>query len=193
MRRLVIAIDCDDVLIDATDYLVREYNRLYDTKVQKVNAHTSKNLEWQAERDEVFRRLHAIQLSDDYTSITPAKQTIQAVKRLAQDHELHLVTARASEVTAVTNRMVEDYFPGCFTSIEHVGSDRPKGAVCAALAADILIDDNLKNLETAHESGIDYLLWFGEYEWQDESGDTPHVVRCRDWLGVEAEIERIAR
>ncbi len=192
MKRLVIAVDCDDVLIGATDYLVEEYNRLYNTQVEKKQAHTSKNPQWAAERDEVFRRLHAIQSSKEYATIIPTHQTIKAIQQLAKHHELHLVTARSSDVIAVTFSMVEKYFPDCFDSIEHVGADVPKGEYCAAISADVLIDDNLKNLEGAYECGIKHLLWFGEYEWQDGNAGTVQVVRCYDWPSAEDEIERIA-
>ena len=91
-----------------------------------------------------------------------------------------------------TLAMLEKYFPGVFTEIEHVGLDGSKGEVCQRLKADVLIDDNYKHLVSARECGVDSLVWFGDYPWQTEALSDMRAVRCRDWREVEAEIERIA-
>lgn len=193
MKRLVIAIDCDDVLIPATEYLVNTYNKQYGTAVQLKNAYMSKNLEWQAEREEVFRRLYALQSSPGYATIKPNPAAVEKVRQLAQHHELHLVTARDESVMAATHQMLDAYYPGCFTSVEHVGPDRKKGEICRAVAADVIIDDNLHHLVSARECGVANLLWFGKYPWQDRSEEPPEgTSQCNDWNEVEVEIERIA-
>lgn len=193
MKRLVIAVDCDDVLIPATEYLVTTYNQQYGTAVQLKNAYASKNPEWQAERDEVFRRLYALQASSDYAMIKPNTVTIERVRQLARHHELHLVTARDESVMETTRQMLDTYYPQCFTTIEHVGPNRQKGEICRAVAADVIIDDNLHHLVSARECGVTNLIWFGSYPWQDRSAETPTgTLLCDDWNQVGVEIERIA-
>lgn len=193
MKRLVIAIDCDDVLIPATEYLVNTYNEQYGTAVQLKNAYMSRNLEWQAERDEVFRRLYALQSSPGYATIKPDPMTIEKVRQLAESHELHLVTARDESVMEATRQMLDAYYPGCFTTVEHVGPNRQKGEVCRAVAADVIVDDNLHHLVSARECGVTNLIWFGDYPWQDRTVEQPEgTLLCNDWDRVGAEIERIA-
>ena len=192
-HRADIAIDCDDVLVHASEYLVDTYNGLYGTNVKLAHAHQSNNNEWEADRDEVFRRLTAIQQSAEFAAISPLEQTITAVHRLARQHELHLVTARLDAVMPVTNQMIETYFAGCFESIEHVGPDRAKGDVCQLIRADVMIDDNYHHLESAHASGVGKLIWFGNYPWQrDVENGAIDIVRCSDWLHVEKELEKYA-
>ena len=102
MKRLVIAVDCDDVLISASEYVVKTYNRLYGTNVTLDQAHTSGNPDWLANRDEVFRRLDGIQKTDEYALLPPDGKAINNVKELSKDHELHLVGARSEAVLGVT-------------------------------------------------------------------------------------------
>lgn len=192
MKRLIIAIDCDDVLLHATEYVVATYNETHGTNVQLEHAHMSRNDEWQAEREEVFRRLADIQRSDGYAQIAPLEETIQAIRELSGHHELHLVTARGEDVIDVTRAMIDEYFPGCFTTINHVGPDKSKGEMCAALHADVLIDDGLQHLTTARGCGVVHRIWFGDYPWQADDGSGAGTFRARNWAEVEAEIARIA-
>lgn len=193
-KRLIIAIDCDDVLIETTPYLVETYNRQYKSQVTLANAHLSKNPEWQSnDRAEVFRRLHQIQLSREFGELLPLSAAIKTVNALAQAHDLHLVTARSPEVMTATSQMIERYFDGCFTSVEHVGPDRPKGEVCAQLKADIMVDDNLDFLETVVAHGTPLAIWFGDYPWQKAHlGTNLSVKRCATWEEVEQAVARYA-
>lgn len=196
-KRLVIAIDCDNVLIDASEYLVEIYNRTYGTSVQLQNAYVSGNTEWQADRDEVLRRIYAIQMTDDFAAIEPEDSTVKAVEHLAGDHELHLVTARDSTVMSVTQQMVDTYFPGCFASIEHVGADASKGDICARIGAHVMIDDNVGHLETASENGVGLLIWFGKYAWQEAQKERAQSLAglrsCRNWQDVVGVVGDYAR
>lgn len=193
-RQLVIAVDCDDVLVPSTEHIVRVYNEKYDTNVQLEDAHSSRGPDWQASREEIEERIYDIQLSAEYAEITPWREAVDVCRRLAKDHRLHLVTARPGRIMAVTIAMLEQYFAGVFSEIEHVGLDGNKGDVYHRLGADVLIDDNFKHLETAAQCGVEGLVWFGDYPWQSQTDDpaTKVAVRCRDWKEVEQEIYRIA-
>lgn len=189
MKRLVIAIDCDDVLMPCTEYLVHEYNRLYGTQISLEAAHVFSVETMGADREEVHRRLNEIQLSDGYAQVVPYTEAIESVKRLARSHELHMITARPEGIMGVTQRMIEKYFPGYFTSVRHVGPTGSKGDECAALRADVLIDDNIRHLVSAKACGTAIRLWFGHYPWHTEVPE-PGIVtaRCNDWAEVEAVI-----
>ncbi|MDB5186655.1 MAG: uncharacterized protein JWM07_127 [Candidatus Saccharibacteria bacterium] len=194
MKRLIIGVDCDDVLVDCTYYIVKKYNELYSTNVHVENAHASDIAEWGIDdRAEIHRRIDAIQLSDEYAKLIPSDTVVAIVHQLAKQHELHLITARSEAIMDVTNRMLDSYFPGCFTTVEHVGRVRSKGDVCQSINADVLIDDHARHMHDAHEKGVQYLLWFGRYEWQDDQIVPDSAVRCGDWLDVHKEIDRIAR
>lgn len=193
MKRCVIAIDCDDVLINASQYVIDTYNLLYGTRVLPEHAHQSNVDEWQAEREEVLRRIGDIQCSEEYATIEPSAEARHAVAHLAKQHELHLVSARPPEVLTVTHAMLESHYPGCFTSIEHVGPDRSKGEVCQALRADVLIDDNARHLIDAQAHGVPVAIWFGPYPWQNSQEAGLGVDRCVDWPETVERIEKYAR
>lgn len=193
MKRLVIAIDCDDVLVPGTEFSVTTYNRNWGTNVALAQAHSLDHTEWDASEEEIRRRFDKQYLSDEYKLMKPYEEAIEVVVRLAGQHELHLVTARPETIMSVTEYMVEQYFPGCFTSIRHVGLDGSKGDICEALQADVLIDDNLRHLVSAKGCGVDALFWFGDYPWQTKTPEQSMVTaRCYDWPSVEAEIAKLA-
>lgn len=189
-HRLIIAIDCDDVLIPTTQYLVDNYNRQFGSSVTLARAHESGNDEWGADRATVFQRLADIQKGDEYARIEPHDEAIAAVRRLASHHELHLITAREPSVEAVTLAMLDQYLKGCFTSIEHVGNARSKGEVCRAVRADVLIDDNIKHLVSALECGVPFggAIHFGDYPWNHVAVLPDGVAQCHTWQAVETEI-----
>ena len=191
MVKLVLAVDCDDVLLPSTELIVSLYNEKYGTNVQLTGAHTSKDSEWQASRGEIAERLYDIQLTEEFAAIKPFADAIEVCRRLSLTHELHMVTARPGRIMHMTLAMLNKHFPDIFTEIEHIGLDGNKGEVCRRLQADVLIDDNFSHLETARECGVGGLLWFGEYPWQN-GNSADDVVRCLNWYEVEARIERIA-
>lgn len=192
MKRLTIAVDCDDVLVPSTEFIVDRYNELYGTRVSLAGAHTSQNPAWEASREEAIERVHAIQHSIEYGGLAPYTQAVEACQRLSRRYDLHLVTARPASILAVTSQMLERYFPGVFKEIMHIGPDGDKGTICQALAADVLIDDNIKHLQSARDCAVTSCVWYGDYPWQQPSSDTQWALRCRDWGVVEREIERIA-
>ena len=195
MRRLVIAIDCDDVLIETTQYIVESYNRLYKTSVTLSRAYESGNDEWGvADKADLLKRLSDIQLSDEYAVIEPIEEAIHAVKKLARHHELHLVTARHHSVEALTLKMLDVFLPGVFTSVEHVGQDRPKGEICRLIGSDILVDDNAKHLVSALEHGMPAggAIHFGDYAWNRHDAASDSFVSCASWDDVMREVQKIA-
>lgn len=192
MKRLVIAIDCDDVLVPTTQYIVDTYNSKYGTAVTYERAHESQNEQWRASRSEVFDRMYAIQLEEEFGQIEPFTGAVQAVAALSREHELHLVTARAGVLLAVTANMLDRYFDGCFDRLEHIGPSAAKGDICRSLRADVLIDDNLRHLQHAAECGIEHCIWFGDYPWSRYGEAPSSTVRCADWTAVSDQIGLIA-
>lgn len=195
MERLVIAIDCDDVLIPTTEYTVGAYNKKYNTSVKLHEAHSSANPEWAQDRSVVHARIDAIQTSAQFRDIKPFQGAIDVIKALASIHELHIVTARQRSVDTVTQYMVNKYFPACFVSMEHVGMDGTKGDICAKIGADVLVDDNVAHLQNAFDHGMSMsgLLWFGRYPWQPQSAEISGQLAARygDWYEISKAIDRL--
>ena len=191
MKRLVIAIDCDDVLIDSTKYVISQYNQYYNTAVKLEGAFSINDRDFGATRTQVLERFNDIYTSENFRQRQPYTEVMEAVRGVGGRHELHIVTARDPILEPVTVRMINEHFPNCFTKIEHVG-EGSKGNLCQVLQADVLIDDGFRHLVSAYACGVRDLIWFGNYPWQTEDPKGIPVRRCRDWREVEAEIERIA-
>jgi 5'(3')-deoxyribonucleotidase len=192
MERLVLAVDCDDVLLSSQKEILRQYNLRWNTNVLLENTYAAANEAWQADPATIAERIYDIQLSKDYGDMVPFPDAIEVCRRLATQHELHMVTARPDRIMPVTTVMVEQYFDGVFSKIEHIGLSGNKGDVCHNLKASVLIDDNVHHLKTAAQCGVPHLVWFGDYAWQSGSTEGLEIRRCRDWYEVEAEIGRIA-
>lgn len=186
MSRLIIAVDCDDVLISSTELLITEYNRQYGTSIPLEQAHDHGLEKWAAtDKQEVIDRLTKIQ---EAYSAKPLQGAVSILSHLGKDHELHVITARPIELELVTLKLVEEQFKGIFASIEHVGHEGSKGEVCARLQADVLIDDSLRHLEDVTNYGVKG-IWFGDYPWQQQEVPTS-IIRCKNWAEVGEYFER---
>ena len=192
MKRLVIAVDCDDVLVSTAPYFVDTYNNTYGTSGTLEYAHSPDPSVWGASEEVIVERWFGMTRTDGYKGLSPDPDEVKVLRNLAKIHELHLVTARKEEEREFTQTMLDKHLDGVFTSMKFVGWEGSKGDVCQALRADVLIDDNFRHLVSARDCGVSGLLWFGDYPWQTEDLSGMPTVRCRDWREVEAEIERIA-
>lgn len=192
MEDLVLAVDCDDVLLASQEEILRQYNLRWKTNVLLENAYAAGNEAWQADPATIAERIYDIQLSKEYGKLAPFPDAVEVCYRLAERYELHMVTARPDRIMPVTTAMLEQYFNGVFSKIEHVGLGGNKGDVCRNLKASVLIDDNAYHLKTAAQCGVPHLLWFGDYAWQRGGTEGLGIRRCRDWYEVEVEVGRIA-
>lgn len=201
MKRLVIAIDCDDVLLTTSPHLVKYYNKTHGTNLELHHMYTPAKLEsWGTTDDnEAITRIQKFSQTEEHAAIVPEPEAIEAIKELAKHHELHLVTGRADFLEPITRRMLNTYFPDCFKTIEHTNylnpaagatHQRTKGEVCKAIAAHILIDDHVKHGKTALGM-VGEVIVFGDYPWNQQ--ELPEgMVRCADWAATTAEVEAYA-
>lgn len=201
MRRLVIAVDCDDVLLPSSEAIVAHYNNEYGTNVHVDNFYERDPEQWAVDSlEEVYERIRLYFQSDAFPAeVKPFEDAVEAIDRLAAGHELHLVTGRGPAVEAVTHAMVDAYFAGQFVSIEHTGAflkadgtmgRRTKGEVCKAIGADVLIDDNLEHAKSVLDQGIETVLLYGDYAWTKKE-TLERSVRCQSWADVLNHIEQL--
>ena len=102
MRRLVIAIDCDDVLMATTPYFIDAYNAKYGTSVKIETSHIDGEEVWGVNREVQFERLDELTKTEDYFNITPTAEEVAVLNELSESHSLHLVTARKPEELELT-------------------------------------------------------------------------------------------
>ncbi len=188
--RLIIAVDCDDVIVDTSPALIEYYNRTYSTHLELKDMYADSPA-WDVKtEEEAILRCEEFLRTDEFQKVAPAKETVASIKRIAEVHELHLVTGRSDFLEAATMAMVELYFPKVFASVEHTGmygeKPRSKGDVCVQIKADVMIDDHIRHAEQVAERGIHVLL-FGDYPWNQRKTLPKYIRRVKDW----AEVERI--
>jgi len=200
-KKLVIAIDCDDVLVPTAQGIIGNYNERYGTSLHLKHMYRPASFDtWGTDDDDVaIERVNEFLRSDEHAKVVPSPEAIAAVKSLARQHELHLITGRADFLEPLTRRMLEEYFQGCFQSIEHtnfiVASTnnvirRSKGEVCMMIGADILIDDHLEHGKSALDTNLKKVIVFGDYPWNQQEKLPDGMVRCVDWSAIIEEVSK---
>jgi len=200
-RKLTLAFDCDDVLVDTSTVLLTEYNRIYGTTVPLEDFYADDY--WQAASPEqAMRRVDRILRSGLLADIMPSDETIEYIYRLYRlGHELHVVTGRQSYQEAETVAMLEKYFSGIFSTVEHTSMyasgnkrhlRRTKGAVCRDLGAHVLVDDHLFHGEDVLRSGVEGVVVYGDNPWNQVEQMPKNMVRCVGMRAVYEEIQRVA-
>jgi len=194
VRRLVIAIDCDDVLVATTPFFIDAYNKQYGTKVTLADAHGVDETVWAAPQDVVNERIAKTMATKEYAELGPTKEEVDILTELSKYHELHMVTARRPEEEALTQNMLDRDLPGVFTSMEFVGWTGSKGDVCKRIGADILIDDNARHLHGAIQQGLpkNGAILFGAYDWNSASSTHEDLTHCTTWSAVKCCVDEIA-
>lgn len=200
-KRLIIAIDCDDVLVPTARHIIEDYNERFGTSVTFEHFYDTTDLTldtWGVKtREEAIERVAEFLHSDKHSRIAPDADTIRAVKALADRHELHLVSGRVDALKPVTEQMLQVYFPGCFQTIEHTNfiapkssklARRSKGDICKIIGADILIDDHPHHVKSVLEANVDKAILFGEYAWNRSAAMSSGMVRCKDWPSALEEV-----
>ncbi len=96
--------------------------------------------------------------------------------------------------------MINQYLPGVFTSLEFTnyyleeGSgllSRTKGEVCAAIGADILVDDHILHGSSVLQHGVKEVIVWGDYPWNRRQVLEQGMVRCVKIKELFRERERI--
>ncbi len=201
-EKLVIAVDCDDVLVPTAEAIVREYNILYDTTV-KLDAFYDDNDTWQApSMEEAIRRVDKVLKAGMTDDILPIPEAVESITQLVKrGHELHLVTGRQDYMEPATRRLLSSYFPDMFRTIEHtnyyaasgsVAKRRTKGEVCRVIGANVLIDDHIVHGNDVLDAGVADVVVFGDYPWNRHQQLSRGMVRCISWAETLDEIDRIA-
>lgn len=193
-RRLVIAVDCDDVLVQTTPFFVEAYNSKYGTDVQLIDAHTESYDIWNADRPLLEERLAELMNTDSYKLLAPIKSAVKVLKALAKEHDLHVVTARREHERDFTQAMLDSELAGVFTSMDFVGFTGSKGEVCRRIGADVLIDDNSRHLHDAIKNGLpsNGAFLFGDYAWNVSDKQGTGLKRLTTWDEVKEAIDKIA-
>ncbi|HEY2004126.1 MAG TPA: hypothetical protein VGH44_03330 [Candidatus Saccharimonadia bacterium] len=193
MNRQIIAVDCDDVLVETAPLILSHYNKTYGTHLELKDMY-SRDLSVWGVLDSVtaIARVEDYLATNEYRNAIPLQEAIDVTSRLANKHELHIITGRTEFLSAATQDMLGRYFPGIFQSVEFTGffgnKARSKADVCQELSADYLIDDHLHHAKLVAKVGIKVLV-FGNYPWNQAQTLPKNILRVKDWFEVEKVLD----
>lgn len=200
-KRLVIAIDCDDVLVPTAQLHLDAYNAKYNTQVQLKDFYSDSL--WGAESEEIAaQRVDELLLSGATWNAVPDAETMVYVRKLAEaGHELHVVTGRQDLQQAETAFQLDKFYPGIFTSVEHTNMyasgknahlKRSKGEVCKAIRASILVDDHAGHVIDALDRGVEKAILYGNYPYNRDAKLVDGMIRAGSMAQVYEEVVHIA-
>lgn len=192
-RKPIIAVDIDDVIIETARLLTDRYNEQYGTGVALKDFYGDDLKLWKApDHDTLIHRFNSYFETDEYQNSSPAQETIDALRRLNERFELHIVTGRPDHYEAATLRYLERHAPDLFKTVifsnmfklsNSKNPTRGKGEICVEIGASYLIDDHIKHIESAAAAGVTGLL-FGDFPWSHGKELPPDAVRVADWAAV---------
>lgn len=190
MRKLVIAIDLDDVVHDTVGDIVSYYNKTHGTILEIADYYSFDRLEaWGSTDPEVVaRQINAYLHTADYMQSGPHPETAEILKRLHEKYSLVIVTGRPDFVVEPTKKWLQVHLSGVFTDVIHTsfykqfngGKSLRKIDVCKDIQAKILIDDHAGHIAEVAAGGIDGIL-FGDYPWSHIEKLPNNVTRAASW------------
>ena len=190
MKKPIIAVDVDDVLVPHFQDLIDWYNHEYGTKLALTDQY-SHNLDvWDATSNEqAIRRVHRFFETPEFLQAKPYAEAVQAIHTLAVVYELAVITARDTIIQSVTQDWLDKHFTDLFKAAHFTAQfsleakARSKVDVCSDIGAAFLIDDTFSTCAGVAEKGMIGLL-FGDYPWNEGAALTERVVRVKDWAAV---------
>jgi len=188
MKRLKIAVDCDDVIVPTAGLILQHYNQTYGTRLQLKDFYSNDLSLWGApDAATAIQRVEAYTKTDEYQQTKPFTEAIEIIRSLHAHHDLHIVTGRADFLQMATTDMLATYFPDIFKTVEFTNffgtKSRPKADVCRELGVDFLIDDHLHHATTVAACGTKVLL-FGDYPWNQARELPANIQRVANWQAV---------
>lgn len=196
-RKLIIAFDCDDVLVLTSPKLLKAYDKKYGTNVDPAHLYED-HPSWGASHADAVQRILQLHGEKVVTAVAPLSETKRLISKLHKaGHELHVITGRHDFQAKDTLRQLDKHFPGIFKSVEFTSyfgaAHRDKACVCKELGVDIFIDDLIDHCNIVQRSGIKTIL-YGDYPWNSSrAGLEQGIVCCPTMDDVYAEVQRVSQ
>jgi len=180
-----IGVDFDDTLADFSAMLERETARRWETDLNSLYASGIKPLE---HFGEAWSRLILDLLETEMSMELPVKEgALEVTQRLAERHDLVLLTARHDHEMALSRRWVELH--GVPISEFHATSRGPKDGAARELGLRVHIDDTVTVFDTFVDHPTASALLAGRRGQANEPGT--HVVTVEHWHRFEELVGEI--
>jgi len=187
-----IGIDIDEVIAEFLDSFLEFYNSKYEKNFQKKDF---KSYIF----EEILGGTHedAIELIKEHGykwEIKLVEGALDSIRKLAEKHELIILTARHPMFKNETEDFLKVHFGNVLSEIYYTGEafqkyGVTKSDICKELNIDILIEDNkIFSLECA-EKGIKVLLF--DKPWNQDCFEHENVLRAYNWKEILEKIEKM--
>ena len=181
-----IGVDFDDVLFDCNASLALFHNSRYGTSYERKDVWSwYLDQVWGCTEKEAIERVKEWYDSEEHTQSMPISGAIEAIEKLAQSYELHIITSRPSSIRKPTRLWLERYFAKHFAEIHFTNHSEPgsgsKAEICRNLDVSFLIEDSLKHARDVASGGTTVLLLDSPWNQEDVSGN---IIRVHSWEEV---------
>ena len=183
----VIGVDFDDVLLSFNDGFL-EFNRVnYGLDMKRsdlVSFDYSKTFPCTPE--ETVRRVFEFYESEAHDNSEAIEGAVEAIQKLGEHNQLHLVTSRSSKVRPSVEKWLHKMFPNMITSMHFTDQFHgentqkvTKADVCEQLGIEFFVEDALHHAQDIAESGRKvYLL---DTPWNQDENLHPNIKRVFSW------------
>jgi uncharacterized HAD superfamily protein len=176
----------DEVLANHTGSFNAFHDKKYGTNLveMKINEFYLRDLIGITAKEELHR-IEEYYSTEDFLHMKPIEGAVEAVKKLAQDHGLYVITSRPDFVARQSQEWLDKYFPHCFKEFiilnHHFGGSevRKKSDICREKKIELMIDDlaDYAN-DCATVCARAFLM---ERPWNEGKEIAPNVIRVKDW------------
>lgn len=188
----IIGIDLDDVLLNFYAPFIEYHNMKHGTNLTRDHI-TSFYLEdiIGGTREEMTKKIYEFYFSEQHENSLPVEGAQEAIKYLAEQYTLVIVTAKPEDVKEKTLLWLERHYPNTFDQVyftgQHHGNGKKKSKVeiCKEIGIEIFIDDHIDNAKNISKEGIPVLLL--DAPWNQEEVPYP-IVRVRTWKEIVDQI-----
>lgn len=193
MSNQVIGIDFDDVVIDFNSALCRFHNEQYGTTLTRDDIFRYE-LEhvWDCTLEEAKERIHQFVHSDAHAHTEPVPGAIDALRRLAADYPLHIITSRPDIHVSPTRQWLASRLPDfvdCVHFTNHLDDTRrrPKSDVCRELGVTVFIEDALHHAQDVASVADEVFLI--DAPWNQTQDALPgNIRRVAGWQDIVSQL-----
>lgn len=183
---MVIGVDLDDVLAEFSVEFIKFCNLKYGTLFAKKDFTNSEFHEmWGVTKEKLIERIREFDSNGYQNYIKPLPGAKEAITKLSQVHELHIITNRSIEFSENTEKWVNTHFPLAFSEIHFCSRGavhlRSKNAVCKSIGANIIFEDHPVNVKKCAEDGIHVYLFDQPWNKEEFPLHPGAILRVGSW------------
>lgn len=162
-----IAVDIDEVLARGLATYLNYFNSTYNTNYAEEDFTPDKGF-WEVlgvseeDIDQISKHYRASNHSKDWLLVPGA---VEAIKQLAQEHELIIISNREVAGHEPTRQWLKRNFGDVFSKVIFTkaeikdGMQPTKASICVCEKADVLVEDEVKEILACNEAGIPVVLF----------------------------------